>query len=66
MIKYLYGPQRLILKLQDVILAKVLAPSETVDKKKSAKTSCYDHAETLPGKWNFFFFILLCLLQFFL
>lgn len=50
MIEFLYGPQRLILKLQDVILSKVLAPSETVDKKKSAKTSCCDNAQTLPGK----------------
>lgn len=43
-------PQRLILKLQDVILAKVLAPSEAVDKKKSGKVSHRDCSEMLPGK----------------
>ncbi|XP_078349986.1 uncharacterized protein LOC144634825 isoform X2 [Oculina patagonica] len=39
---------RLILKLQDVILAKVLAPSEPVGKKKSGKASHGDYLETLP------------------
>lgn len=46
---YLCGPQRLMLKLQDVILAKVLAPSETGDKKKSGKGSHRDCSEMLPG-----------------
>ena len=44
--------QRLILKLQDVILARVLAPPETTGKKKvkSDKTSHCDRSKMLPGK----------------
>lgn len=42
--------RRLITKLQDVILARVLAPSETVGKRKGKndRTSQCDYAETLP------------------
>ena len=50
MIYYLFNAQRLVLKLTDVILAKVLAPSAPVDKKKSGKTSSCDYSEKLPGK----------------
>ena len=36
--------------LEDVILARVSAPSEAVDKKKSGKKSYHDCSEILPGK----------------
>ena len=47
--------QRLILKLEDVILAKVLSPSEAADKKKSGKihVSHRDCSEMLPGNFVF-------------
>lgn len=41
--------QRLVSKLEDVILARVLAPPET-GKKKSGRNSRYDRTEVLPGK----------------
>ena len=45
--------QRLILKLEDIILAKVLAPSEAADKKKRGKISHHDCPEMLPGNFVF-------------
>lgn len=41
--------QRLIVKLEDAILVRVLAPAET-NKKKNGKTSHCDSSEMLPGK----------------
>ena len=37
------------MKLEDTILARVLAPAES-NKKKNGKTSCCDSSEMLPGK----------------
>ena len=45
----LFLSQRLVSKLEDVILARVLAPPET-GKKKSGRNSLYDRTEVLPGK----------------
>ena len=45
----LFLSQRLVSKLEDVILARVLAPPET-GKKKSGRNSRYDRTEVLPGK----------------
>ena len=54
---FAYDLQRLISKLQDVILARVLAPSETKGKKKGKndKMSQRDCAETLPGQQELHF-----------
>ena len=51
----LFNAQRLILKLEDVILAKVWAPSEAADKKKSGKMSHRDCPEMLHVPGNFVF-----------
>lgn len=45
----LFLSQRLVSKLEDVILARVLAPPET-GRKKSGRNSRYDRTEVLPGK----------------
>ena len=38
------------MKLEDVILARVLAPPETNKVKKSGKNLVHDNADILPGK----------------
>lgn len=54
---FAYDLQRLISKLQDVILARVLAPSETKGKKKGKndRMSQCNCAETLPGQQELHF-----------